>query len=339
MPTQHIVVEGNILTMELNAGLKNQDGFTIGTLFESLPANRIMYLNNNTSNFYIKELIDSNSGIQLLLHQPSPNSNTPYDLSTSEIYSTGATINANITLQIDSFFSQNAFSLNLQTGAGTKVNLYTREMVQNNNDFKVYIYKYSSINNVDYNNVDNNGISDANNLAISLTFLQRSYKEIDINTNDFIVFVKTLSRENIKTAFEEYIKIRAQELESNLSAQQWILDTTWPTSDSSDIYNSVYASLVCYSTEALKSIVPKVFSTTFDGKSKAFYVSKHPILSSFDKLGRTTFQITHAGTMILPTVSTGTTIFNASSNSAPNSSLENINVNHTSSNKKSNMSL
>ena len=149
----------------------------------------------------------------------------------------------------------------------------------------------------------------------------------------------TLSHENIKIAFGTYVQKHVQESISNLNSQNWILDTTWPTSDSSDIYNSVYATLVSYSSGALKSIVPKVFATTFDGKSKAFYVSKHPIFTVLDKLGRVNYQITNSGTTITPNVSTGTTIYNVSSNVSPSRTLDNINTNHTSTNKKNNMAI
>ena len=337
--TQYFVVEGNKLTMSLKAGLKSQNGSNIVNLFESLPANRLKYLVNNLSSFYVNKSINSNSGIELLLQQPTNIPNTPYNLPTGDIYSTGASINGNITIQIDNFFGKNTFALDLPAGAGTKVNLYTREMVQDGLNYKVYIYKYKSINNVDYNDVNPSGTSIPNNLAIPLTFLERSYKEIVINTSDFINYVLTLSHENIKIAFGTYVQKHVQESISNLNSQNWILDTTWPTSDSSDIYNSVYATLVSYSSGALKSIVPKVFATTFDGKSKAFYVSKHPIFTVLDKLGRVNYQITNSGTTITPNISTGNTIYNASSNVSPSRNLDNSGINHISTNKKNNMAI
>jgi len=339
VPTQYFVVEGNILTKTLVAGLKSQSGSTIGTMFGPLPVNRLMYLVNNSSHFYNDTLINSNSGIVMKLLQPTNIQSTPYILSTSDIYSTQTTIDANITIQIDNFFGKNTFALDLPAGAGTKVNLYTREMVNSSNNYTIRIYKYSGFNNinVDYNDVNGNGSPSLTKQAVSVTFLERSYKTFTIDNAGFKTFLQSLTTGNIRNAFEEYVKIHAQEFAYDLKTQEWILDETWPTSNEDNIYNSVYASVVCFSADAMTKIPPKVFSTTYDGISKAFYVSKHPIFTSFDKLGRKQFQITSWGSITVPSVSAGSTIYNNTSNTAPTGNISNLFNNHQSGFSQSNI--
>ena len=213
----YCVVEGSKLTIGDYIGLASQGGTKIGPhLFESLPANRLRFLTTSTKDLlFVDALLDSNSGIQMKLFQPEL-SNTPYtDMTTSDIYSTGAPFNYNITVKIDNFFilpsksksqssrpvlspplaenKDNTFKLDLLAGSGTRVTLYTRETSIDNSvtpaQYVTKIYRWGSVNNVDYMDQVTSGKPDINQKAITCIFLTREVKTLTMDTNDFITSI------------------------------------------------------------------------------------------------------------------------------------------------------
>ena len=118
------------------------------------------------------------------------NTNTPYpNLSSNQAYSSISTNNANVTIKIDNFFilpsysltstDENSFSLDLPAGQGTKVSMFTHELISNTDgSIDIIVYKYKAINNVDYSNVNNDGSADDSLQSIALTFLEREYKMV-----------------------------------------------------------------------------------------------------------------------------------------------------------------
>ena len=143
-------------------------------------------------------------------------SNTPYtDMTTSDIYSTGAPFNYNITVKIDNFFilpsksksqssrpvlspplaenKDNTFKLDLLAGSGTRVTLYTRETSIDNSvthaQYVTKIYRWGSVNNVDYMDQVTSGKPDINQKAITCIFLTREVKTLTMDTNDFITSI------------------------------------------------------------------------------------------------------------------------------------------------------
>jgi hypothetical protein len=304
--SQYFVVEANLLTMTLNNGLKGQSGPLISTLFNNLPANRLMYCANDAAHFYMDSLLSSKSGIVMKLLQPE-GSNTPYpDLSTSQTFTTasGQTINANITLQIDNFFtlpskavssSTNDFKLDLPTGSGVKSQLYTREIINNNTtgDVTVFVYRYDSSTNVDYSDYS------PQKTSVSITYLSRNYKTITLNKAQWQTYFASIvpSATAYADAYNQFIRAGV----ASINNVDWVLDDSWTTPDEP---TSVFTSLIAFNPTIMNQMAPQIFSTTFDGKAKAVYVSKYPIMSVVNKIGQTIYQVTGWGSVLAEIIAT-----------------------------------
>ena len=333
--TQYFVVEGALLKIILFIGLKTQNGVAIATMFadvngNSLPANRLMYCNDNTSYFFKDSSFNSNSGIQMKLSQPL-NTNTPYpNLSMNQVYSNSSTAasNANVIINISNFFilpsysistpTVNSFKLNLPAGQGTKVCMITHELISNtDSSIDIIVYKYRAINNVDYSNVNNDGSAADSLQSIALTFLQREYKMVSISSADYAASLKIPGVKPVNT-FDTFIASKA----SNFESLPWILDTAWP--DATDTSSSVYASVSLYTKTAQQTVPTTVFTTRPDGKTKAILVWKYPIFSVLDKLGRKTFQITGSGSVTAGSVATARVSLNNSKNVPTTGNLSNM---------------
>ena len=332
--TQYFVVEGALLKLTLFVGLKSQNGFEVATLFadendDALPANRLMYCNDNTSYFFKDSLINSNSGIQMKLTQPL-NTNTPYpNLSMNQVYSSNATNNDNVTIEIDNFFilpsyslttpTVNSFNLDLPAGQGTKVFMFTHELISNTDgSIDIIVYKYKAINNVDYSNVNNDGSADDSLQSIALTFLQREYKMVSISSADYAASLKTPSIKPVNT-FDTFIAGQASKFES----LPWTLDSNWSSANMPDSH-SIYANIGLYTQTAQQTIPAKVFSTRTDGKAKAILAWKYPIFTVLDKLGRKTFQISGSGSITTSSVATSRVSLNNYKNETTSGNFSNI---------------
>lgn len=332
--TQYFVVEGALLKLSLFVGLKSQNGFEVATLFadendDALPANRLMYCNDDTSYFYMDSLNDSNSGIQMKLLQPL-NTNTPYpNLSMNQVYSSNATKNANVTINIDNFFilpshslscsTENSFNLDLPAGQGTKVCMITHELLSNTDgSIDIIVYKYKAINNVDYSNVNNDGSSDGSLQSIALTFLEREYKMVSISSADYTASFRTIGIKP-NQSFDTFIANQASKFES----LPWTLDTNWPNANMPDT-PSVYVNVSQYTQAAQQTIPAKVFATRTDGKAKALLAWKYPIFTVLDKLGRKTFQISGSGSITTSSVATSRVSLNNYKNEATSGNFSNI---------------
>jgi hypothetical protein len=325
----HFVVEAPKLTVKLLVGLKEQ-GFiqSIITLFDNSPANRLIYnIQASKPYFYKVSLVNSNSGITMKIFQPQ-NANTPYpDLTTAQIYSTQRGIDYNAVIKIDSFFNYTTspFALDLPTGAGNKVYMYTRELsVNSDGDHVVTVYRYVPINNVDYNNVALDGTPTLN--SISAQYFSRQKKEFTLPMSEFKTFISTNGTE-LKTAFETWVKDYATNSSTvfSTSPHTWSSATAIP----SGTYGSVFFSLVCPSQQAMSKIPPKFFSVaTNQSPCKAVYVTKPPLLSAFNNFGVPTFTVSGWGGVKSASVSTRNLIVNQGYNTPVTSgSLANININ------------
>jgi hypothetical protein len=332
--TQYFVVEGALLKLILFVGLKTQNGSEIATMFgdnnsDGLPANRLMYCNDDTSYFFKDSLVNNNSGIQMKLTQPL-NTNTPYpNLSSNQAYSSNSTNNANVTIKIDNFFilpsyslttpTVNSFNLDLHAGQGTKVSMFTHELISNTDgSIDIIVYKYKAINNVDYSNVNNDGSADDSLQSIALTFLEREYKMVSISSADYAASLKTPSIKPVNT-FDIFIAGQASKFES----LPWSPDSNWPSANMPDSH-SIYANIGLYTQTAQQTIPAKVFSTRTDGKAKAILAWKYPIFTVLDKLGRKTFQISGSGSITTSSVATSRVSLNNYKNEATSGTLDNI---------------
>ena len=343
----HFVVEAAKLTVKLLVGLKAQSiTQSIITLFNNLPANRLMYNIQETSPyFYNVELLNSSSGIKMNLFQPQ-NANTPYpDLTTAQIYSTQRGIDHNATISIDSFFifpdsslledgpTNNTFSLDLPTGNGNKVYMYTREStIATNGDIVVTVYRYAPVSNIqyvdvdatniDYNNVDATGAPTLS--SVSAKYYTRSKKVFTLPVSEFKTFMSSSTTE-LKSSFETFIRDYATKnnVVENFKSQVWGPEVTFEIPNGT--FNYAFFSLVCPSKTAMATIAPMFFSVVTDqSPCKAIYLTKPPLLSAFNKFGVPTFTVTGWGSMITTAVSTSSVIVNSSYNTPVTPDLSNI---------------
>jgi hypothetical protein len=276
-------------------------------------------------------LLSSKSGIVMKLLQPETNSQYP-DLSTSQVFTTdsGQIINANITLQIDNFFtlpskavpsSTNDFKLDLPTGSGVKSQLYTREIINNSDtsDITVRVYRYDSSNNVDYSDYS------PQKTDVSITYFSRYYKTITlsyVNFQTYIASIVSTGTTSYANAYNQFIRAGV----ANINSVDWVKDDIWSTAEES---NSVFTSLNAFNPTIMNQMAPQIFSTTFDGKAKAIYVSKYPIMSVVNKVGQTVYQVTGWGSVAAQILATKGITLSKGSNNAPhggNGAINSINL-------------
>ena len=279
------------------------------------------------------------------LFQPQ-NANTPYpDLTTAQIYSTQRGIDHNATISIDSFFifpdsslledgpTNNTFSLDLPTGNGNKVYMYTREStIATNGDIVVTVYRYAPFSNIqyadvdatniDYNNVDATGAPTLS--SVSAKYYTRSKKVFTLPVSEFKTFMSSSTTE-LKSSFETFIRDYATKnnVVENFKSQVWGPEVTFEIPNGT--FNYAFFSLVCPSKTAMATIAPMFFSVVTDqSPCKAIYLTKPPLLSAFNKFGVPTFTVTGWGSMITTAVSTSSVIVNSSYNTPVTPDLSNI---------------
>jgi hypothetical protein len=346
----YFVVESAKVLIKLIVGLKEQEiTQSVITLFDNMPANRLMYnIQDSSPYFYKVGLVNSSSGIKMKLFQPE-NANTPYpDLTTAQIYSTQRGIDYNAVISIDNFFiypsssliedgpTNNTFTLDLPTGNGNKVYMYTRESsVASNGDHIVTVYRYAPFSNVSYNNVDGTNL-DYNNVdatgaptlsSVSAQYYTRSKKQFTLPVSEFKTFISSSTTE-LKTSFETFVKDYATKnnIVSGFNSQVWGPATAFEIPNGT--YNSVFFSLVCPSQQAMSTIPPKFFSVATDqSPCKAVYVTKPPLLTAVNKFGVPTFSVSGWGTMKSQAVSVKNLIVNPGYNTPLAPDLSNINQN------------
>jgi hypothetical protein len=348
----HFVVESAKVLIQLIVGLKSQEiTQSIITLFDNMPANRLMYnIQDSSPYFYMTDLINSNSGITMKLFQPV-NATTPYpNLTTSQIYSTQRNVDYNAIITIDNFFiyptsslslpvpTNNIFALDLPTGNGNKVYMYTREAsIAANGDHVVTVYRYTPVSNLDYNNVDATGAPTLN--SISAQYYSRSKKQFTLPVSEFKTFISS-STTDLKTSFETFVKDYATKnnIVANFNSQVWGPETSFEIPNGT--YNSVFFSLVCPSQQARSTIPPKFFSVTTDqSPCKAVYVTKPPLLTSFNKFGVPTFSVSGWGTMKSQAVSVKNLIVSPGYNTPVAPDMSNINKNSVLGHKNNSLGL
>lgn len=358
----HFVVESAKVLIKLIVGLKSQEiTQSIITLFDNMPANRLMYnIQDSSPYFYKVGLVNSSSGITMKLFQPE-NANTPYpDLTTEQIYSTQRNVDYNSVITIDNFFIypassliedgpiNNTFALDLPTGNGNKVYMYTRETsIASNGDHVVTVYRYAPFSNVNYTNVDGTNLDynnvDANGAptlsSVSAQYYTRSKKQFTLPVSEFKTFISS-STTDLKTSFETFVKDYATKnnIVADFNSQVWGPATAFEIPNGT--YNSIFFSLVCPSQQARSTIPPKFFSVATDqSPCKAVYVTKPPLLTSFNKFGVPTFSVSGWGTMKSQAVSVKNLIVSPGYNTPVAPDMSNINKNSVIGHKNNSLGL
>jgi hypothetical protein len=302
----------------------------INTLIENVPINRIMYYTDDTALCYMPSdgLNNLRSGISLKMRQQII-TNTPYYpylASTTNLFLIDQT-SANISFSISNFFIPvtDTFDLALPAGAGTKVNLYTRQIVNNGSKIDMFVYRYKGINNVSTDNVDYD-LNGANNITIY--FNSREYIKKTVSSSDFNSFLNNkdkITKQDIidGNVYDKFIAEQSAGISTGTNDVNWVTDASWPSTDKKDeINNMLYVSVTCFDDETRATVPGKIFASTESGK--AFICSKFPIIDIRNKIGQPHVTLTHDGTLRTPSLSTSHVLLNKVNNKSTGNDFENI---------------
>jgi len=327
LDTHYFVVEANKIKIELYVV-----GTTlpITTLVSDIPANRLVYYTNDASLLYMPSdgLINGRSGIALKMRQPII-TNTPYYpylASSSNLFLIDQNT-FNISFSLSNFFIPvtDSFDLSLPAGAGTKVNLYTRQIVNNGSNIDMIVYRYKGINNVSTDNVDYD-VNGANN--ITLYFNSREYIKKTVTSSDFNTFLNNkelITKQDIidGNVYDKFIAKQSIGISSGINDVNWKTDLSWPTTDTTDsVNNMLWVSLTCFDEETKATVPGKIFASTEAGK--AFILSKFPIINIKNKLGQSHVKVTHDGTFIIPSLSSSTLLLSKLKTTPTGTDFENV---------------
>jgi hypothetical protein len=332
LDTNFFVVEANKIKIQMFiVGVQEP----ISTLVDNIPVNRLMLYDDDTAILYMPSngLINVQSGISLKMRQPIV-TNTPYYpylTSASNLFLIDQP-SANISFSIGNFFIPvtDSFDLALPAGAGTKVNLYTRQIVNNGSNIDMLVYRYKGINNVSTDNVDYD-LNGANNITIY--FNSREYIKKTVTSSDFNNFLNTtnITKQDIidGNVYDKFIVNQSIGMSTGVNDANWVVDASWPTTDTTDeINNMLYVSVTCFDDETRATVPGKIFASTETGK--AFICSKFPIIDIRNKIGQPHVTLTHDGTLRTQSLSTSHVLLNKVNNTSNGTNFANIFGSHQS---------
>ena len=333
LDTNFFVVEANKIKIQMFiVGVQEP----ISTFVEDVPVNRLMYYIDNTAILYMPSngLINVQSGISLKMRQPIV-TNTPYYpylTSANNLFLIDQN-SANISFSIGNFFIPvtDSFDLLMPAGAGTKVYLYTRQIVNSGSNIDMYVYRYKGINNYSTDNVDYD-LNGANN--ITLYFNRREFIKKTVTASDFNTFLNNkemITKQDIidGNVYDKFIAQQSIGISSGINDVNWKTDLSWPTTDTTDsVNNMLYVSVTCYDDETKATVPGKIFAATESGK--AFIYSKFPIIDIRNKLGQPHVTLTHDGTLRTPSLTTSSLLLNKVKNIPTGTDFENIFEGHQS---------
>jgi len=183
--------------------------------------------------------------------------------------------------------------------------LYTREIINDsvNGDITVFVYRYDSSTNVDYSDYS------PQKTSVSITYLSRNYKTITLNKAQWQTYFANIvpSTTAYADAYNQFISAGV----ASINNVAWVLDSSWPTTDEP---TSVFTSLIAFNPATMNQMAPQIFSTTFDGKAKAIYVSKYPIMNVVNKVGQAIYQVSGWGSVAAAIMSANQVTLSKSSN-------------------------
>lgn len=327
LDTNYFVVEANKIEIKLYVV---GTILPISTLVSNIPANRLVYYSDDKSLFYMPSdgLKNVRSGLSLKMRQPII-TNTPYYpylASSSNLFLIDQNT-SNISFSLSNFFIPvtDSFDLSLPAGAGTKVNLYTRQIVNSGSNIDMIVYRYKGINNVSTDNVDYD-VNGANN--ITLYFNSREYIKKTLTSSDFNTFLNNkelITKQDIidGNVYDKFIAEKSIGISSGINDVNWIHDESWPTGDTTDsVNNMLWVSLTCFDEETKATVPGKIFASTEAGK--AFILSKFPIIDIKNKLGQSHVKVTHDGTFIIPSLSSSTLLLSKVKTTPTGTDFENV---------------
>jgi len=286
-----IVVEGTNATITLNTGLSDTSGnipITIYTLLNNTPLS--YFLDNTYSDTNVSVTsINNGTGVKIgLLQITNP---SPYIGSVDTIMGVSSP-SPNIYFNIPYFFlpsSTAIINLDLPTGPGTTMKMYTRNIINDNGTYKIALYKYDAFGNVDPTSIDwNNNDNYATNTAVNVKFHNRYKKTINIPQ-------RTLQDNTIETLRDLLGKVSY----NDIAQESWSHDETYANPSTSPFFS--FCSLT---KNAMRSTLPKFFSPpNVNGHQKMNIVTRNKILLIKDKLGNTVCELDHDGIFKAPFIS------------------------------------
>jgi hypothetical protein len=213
----------------------------------------------------------------------------------------GINNSTNITFTVPNFFLgqvTNPIKLNLPTGPGTEINLYTRAIIKgyDNGQPKIMLYKYIPTSTV----VDWNNFTLSEKSVINCLFSSRMKKTFELPH-------RTLQQTSIQT-FDELLK---------LIPKSEIVNSTWETDASFN--SSVRFTFSSLNIDCIQSTLPKFMSPPNNiGYAKFNVVTRTKALKITDKFGYPLADIDHDGISRVTTLSTGCILLNNVINDIPN---------------------
>jgi hypothetical protein len=294
-------IEGNNYTIKLLAGLKDETGTVIETLFTG-PANRLLELTSTNPNLWLDTTTLYNDRVFMNIRQ----SVSPYNISANSIFANdNQFIQPNIKMQIDSFFitNSNMNKFNLISGPGQKVTLYTRKVAldEASGIYKINVYKY-----IPLTSIGNDGV----NLDAQVdTILYNSRYIKSVNVPTLVIGETTIPNWD--------------NLLNNITLQD-VKNTSWSLDSS---FNTVVSLTLANLNKNVMTIVPPlIFSSTSSNQPKVTVVTKRPVMRFLNKLGMPLMEVDCNGNVKSQIVSTNSLALNNVYGNILDNSFKNYNL-------------
>jgi hypothetical protein len=316
------VVEGNILTIEYNIGLKTSSSL-LTTIFGPSPANRLLDLTtdvttdivtNDVTNTVINPFIllksDSdnyyeskgiNGAITLAISQTSQ---------TFDVKSPDESVSPNITFSFGSVFFQTTNSVNLSSGTteGQELKLFTRQTYVNNStgevSFKVYKYAPLSLF---------KGVATSASRVVSIPYNTRKYKTFTAPAIEAITEEDTTSVPNWETIISEAFTLE------DVTDAEWIDDEEYNNAETFLVIN-----MISFNDNAIPDAFSRFIDTRINGYSRAAYVTRNPIIHVVNTIRQPVFSVAYDGLVTASSLATGIVSLNPYSNGDVSNTLNNF---------------
>ncbi len=314
-----IIVLPQNTTMTLNSKLSTQTGTPstiLTTILNNEPITNIFNKPGITATY-----INNKTGISVAFTQDTT---TPYVLSNSVIIGDISGNTQNIKFTIPALFPPNNSTavLDLPTGTGTIVNMYTRNLIKDSSTgaYKIAVYKYSPFANlaIDWNNyentIDNNY---ANMSSVTVKFTKRQEKIFNIPQ-------RVMQDSTVQTLQDLINSIPYSTIQS---ASAWGNDVNYV-----DPATAPWFSFCSLTKNSLKQTLPKFFappnndftSSSLDGYKKMNIVTRSKILQLKDKLGNVVCELDHDSAFKTLLVSSSVLALAVTDNNTPPATYEDI---------------
>ncbi len=314
-----IQVKGQKITVELHSKLYNEIGSSLLTsLITNEVSTNINIANTTITNFnYING--NPSEGITISFIQ---NSQPPYSLTNSQITGASTPNLPSIKFKLSYLFAKNnqEVNLNLPAGTGTKITIYTREIIKDTtvspSVYKLALYRYDSFSHlpIDWNDYDS--YSNVNKVNV---FFEKRYKKI------FNIPTRTLA--NTVAEIQKFPDLLNKITYEQIDTQAWVQDLTYvqTVTDPTTQTLAPWFSFCSLTKDCMRTILPKFFAPPrSEGYAKINIVTRDKILQVTDKLGNIICELDHDSVFRVPFTSTATIAWHYTDNKVYPFSYEDI---------------